>query len=172
MPPQHSTLTPGRDVEMLAALALARSGETVRAKTIVGELEKSYPSETLLKVYWLPTIKAAIELNATNALRNPWYFSKQPRPMNWASPTISAGDSVSRLPSRASLPAGTMDTAAAAEFQKLSDHRGTVLNFVTGALAHLQLGRAYAMAGDTAKAKSAYKISSRSGKTPTPIFPS
>jgi len=48
-------------------------------------------------------------------------------------------------------------TAAAAEFQKLLDHRGIVLNFVTGALAHLQLGRAYAMAGDTAKAKSAYQ---------------
>ena len=47
--------------------------------------------------------------------------------------------------------------AAAAEFQKLLDHRGIVLNFVTGALAHLQLGRAYAMAGDTAKAKSAYQ---------------
>ena len=48
-------------------------------------------------------------------------------------------------------------TAAAAEFQKLLDHRGIVLNFVTGSLAHLQLGRAYAMAGDTAKAKSAYQ---------------
>jgi hypothetical protein len=48
-------------------------------------------------------------------------------------------------------------TAAAAEFQKLLDHRGIVLNFVTGSLAHLQLGRAYAMAYDTAKAKSAYQ---------------
>jgi tetratricopeptide (TPR) repeat protein len=48
-------------------------------------------------------------------------------------------------------------TGAAAEFQKLLDHRGAAVNFVTGALAHLQLGRAYAMAGDTAKAKSAYQ---------------
>jgi hypothetical protein len=48
-------------------------------------------------------------------------------------------------------------TAAAAEFQKLLDHRGIVGNFVTGSLAHLQLGRAYAMAGDTAKAKAAYQ---------------
>ena len=48
-------------------------------------------------------------------------------------------------------------TAAAAEFQRMLDHRGIVLNFVTGALAHLQLGRAYAMAGDTAKAKAAYQ---------------
>ena len=48
-------------------------------------------------------------------------------------------------------------TAAAAEFQKLVDHRGIVGNFVTGSLARLQIGRAYAMAGDTAKAKAAYK---------------
>ena len=48
-------------------------------------------------------------------------------------------------------------TAAAAEFQKLLDHRGIVGNFVTGTLAHLQIGRAYAMAGDTAKAKAAYQ---------------
>jgi hypothetical protein len=47
--------------------------------------------------------------------------------------------------------------AAAAEFQKLLDHRGIVRNWVTGALAHLQIGRAYAIAGDTAKAKGAYQ---------------
>ena len=47
--------------------------------------------------------------------------------------------------------------AAAAEFQKLLDHRGIVVNFVTGSLAHLQIGRAYAMAGETAKAKAAYQ---------------
>jgi eukaryotic-like serine/threonine-protein kinase len=47
--------------------------------------------------------------------------------------------------------------AAAAEFQKILDHRSMVLNFVTGSLAHLEIGRAYAMAGDTAKAKAAYE---------------
>jgi hypothetical protein len=45
---------------------------------------------------------------------------------------------------------------AAAEFQKFIDHRGLVVNFPWGALARLQLGRAYAMAGDSAKAKGAY----------------
>jgi hypothetical protein len=46
---------------------------------------------------------------------------------------------------------------AAAEFQKIIDHRGIVLNSPIGALAHLQIGRAYAMQGDTAKAKAAYQ---------------
>ena len=48
-------------------------------------------------------------------------------------------------------------SAAVAEFEKLLDHRGIVLDFVTGALARLQLGRAYAMSSDSAKAKIAYQ---------------
>jgi eukaryotic-like serine/threonine-protein kinase len=47
--------------------------------------------------------------------------------------------------------------SAAAEFQKFIDHRQIVLNFPLGALAHLELARAYALSGDTAKAKAAYK---------------
>ena len=46
--------------------------------------------------------------------------------------------------------------AAATEFQKFLDHRGVTLNFPLGALAHLGLARAYAMQGDTAKARAAY----------------
>ena len=47
--------------------------------------------------------------------------------------------------------------AAAIEFQKILDHRGIVVNLPIGALAHLQLGRAYIMQGDTVKAKAAYQ---------------
>jgi len=46
---------------------------------------------------------------------------------------------------------------AAAEFQNIIDHRSVVANDVLGALAHLQLGRAYAVYGDTAKSKAAYQ---------------
>jgi hypothetical protein len=46
---------------------------------------------------------------------------------------------------------------AAAEFQKILDHRGLVLNQPIGALAHLGLGRAYVLQGDTAKARTAYQ---------------
>src|SRR5207253_4606800 len=48
-------------------------------------------------------------------------------------------------------------TAAAAEFQKFLNHRGIVLNFPLGALAHVGLARAYAMAGDTAKSRTSYQ---------------
>jgi hypothetical protein len=47
--------------------------------------------------------------------------------------------------------------AAAAEFQKILDHRGTVIDFAVGALAHLGIGRAYALAGEKAKAGAAYQ---------------
>jgi eukaryotic-like serine/threonine-protein kinase len=56
------TLAPGRDVKVLAALASARVGDTPQANMIVEELEKSNPSNTVLKVFWLPALNAAIEL--------------------------------------------------------------------------------------------------------------
>jgi tetratricopeptide (TPR) repeat protein len=46
---------------------------------------------------------------------------------------------------------------AAAEFQKILDHRGVVQNSLVASLAHLGLGRAYAMAGDAGKARAAYQ---------------
>ena len=52
---------------------------------------------------------------------------------------------------------GQQGKEAAAEFQKIIDHRGIVLNFPLGALAHLGLGRAYAIEGDTAKGRAAYQ---------------
>ena len=56
-------LAPGRDVKVLAAMTLARAGDTARATKIVEQLEKSEATNTMLKLYWLPTIHAAIELS-------------------------------------------------------------------------------------------------------------
>ena len=148
-------LSPGRDVRVVAALALARMGDAPRATALVGELERSYATNTLLKLYWLPTINAAIELNKGNSSQSlvsletvaPYELGNAGF-INYLYPAYVRG--------QAYLLAHN-GTAAVAEFQKLLDHGGIVLNFVTGSLAHLQLGRAYAMAGDTAKAKSAYQ---------------
>ena len=57
-------LSQGRDVKVVAALTLARAGNTARAQTMMEELEKTNPSNTMLKVYWVPTIQAAIALNS------------------------------------------------------------------------------------------------------------
>jgi len=151
------TLAPGRDVKMLSALTLARIGETSRAKAIVEELQKSYPSQTVLKVYWLPTIKAAIELNANNSSQALVFLEAAAPYELGAPPQLQLGTLYpAYLRGQAQLMAHN-GNAAADEFQKFLDHRGIVVNFPLGALAHLGLGRAYTLSGDTAKAKTAYQ---------------
>jgi serine/threonine protein kinase/tetratricopeptide (TPR) repeat protein len=149
-------LSPGRDVEMLSALALARSGETARAKTIVAELEKNYPSHTVLKVYWLPTIKAAVELDANNTAQSLVFLEAAAPYELGGPPQFQLGTLYPAYIRGQAYLAAHNGTAAAAEFQKFLDHRGIVINFPLGALAHLGLARAYALSGDTAKAKTAY----------------
>ncbi len=150
-------LAPGRDVKALAALALARVGETARAQAMVEELEKSNPTNTVLKLYWLPTLKAAIEINGGNAAKALESLeSAAPYELGEPPPMQVGTLYPAYLRGQANLLAHN-GVAAVSEFHKLLDHRGIVVNFPTGALAHLQLGRAYAMAGDTAKAKSAYQ---------------
>ena len=146
-------LFPGRDVKVVAALTLARTGDASRAKALVGELQKNYPLNTMLKLYYLPTINAAIEFSRGNS-------SQAIVDLEATAPYELGGTIIQDLypayvRGQAYLLAHN-GTAAAAEFQKLLDHRGIVVNFVTGSLVHLQIGRAYAMAGDTAKAKAGY----------------
>ena len=151
------TLAPGRDVKLFAALLLARVGETAGAKAIVEELEKSYQSDTILKVYWLPTIKAAIELSANHSAQALVFLEAAAPYELGAPPQLQLGTLYpAYIRGQAQLMARN-GTAAATEFQKLLDHRGIVVNFPLGALAHLQIGRAYVMAGNAAQAKSAYQ---------------
>ncbi len=149
-------LSDGRDVKIFSALALARTGDAARAVALAQEVEKGNPTNTLLKAYWLPVINAAIEIskgNSSQAIKTlepaaPYELGGAATAINYLYPAYVRG--------QAYLLAHN-GTAAAAEFQKLLDHSAIVANFVTGSLAHLQIGRAYAMAGDTAKAKAAYQ---------------
>jgi eukaryotic-like serine/threonine-protein kinase len=150
-------LSSGRDVKLVAALTLARAGEASRAKSLAEELEKNYPSNTLLKLYWLPTINAAIDLNKNNP-------SQALLDLNAAAPYDLGSPPPLQLgtiyPAYLRGQAGLLahkGSAAAPEFQKILDHSGIVVNFLTGSLAHLQIARAYAMADDPAKAKAAYQ---------------
>jgi eukaryotic-like serine/threonine-protein kinase len=150
-------LAPGRDVRVLAALALARAGEPARAKTLLAELEKTESGNTMLKVYWFPTLRAAIELSEGAAA--PAVLSLEPAlPYDLGSPPPTASGTLYPAYIRGlAYLAAHNGTAAASEFQKVLDHRGIVLNFPLGALAHLRLARAYTISGDTAKAKAAYQ---------------
>jgi tetratricopeptide (TPR) repeat protein/predicted Ser/Thr protein kinase len=149
-------LSAGRDVKVAAALVLARVGYPLRVKARSEELEKSYPTNTMLQLYWLPTINAAIELdkgNSSQALMDlkaaaPYELGIGGMFINYLYPVYVRG--------QAYLLAHN-GIAAVAEFQKMLDHRGIVGNFVTGALVHLEIGRAYAMQGDSVRAKTAYQ---------------
>jgi serine/threonine protein kinase/tetratricopeptide (TPR) repeat protein len=150
-------LAPGRDVKVLVALALARTGEAAPAQKLSDELARAYPTNTLLNFYWLPTIRAAVQLNrkdANKALESleaaADYELGNPPPFELGSlyPVYIRGE--------AHLAARHGDEAAK-EFQKIVDHRGIVRNYPLGALAHLGLGRARALAGDTAGARAAYQ---------------
>jgi tetratricopeptide (TPR) repeat protein len=145
-------LSPGRDVKVAAALTLARIGDAPRAEALAQELEKSYPTNSMLNLFWLPTIMAATKLNHGNS-------SQALLDLEAAAPyELSNGGNLEPAYVRGqAYSLAHNGVAAAAEFRKLLDHSGVVTNFVTGALAHLQIGRAYAMAGDTAKAKAAYQ---------------
>jgi len=149
--------SPGRDVKVLASLALSRAGDTARAKTMIDELEKTNPFNTVLKVYWLPTLKAAIDLakgNSAEALVSleaaAPYEQGQPPPAQFGTlyPAYLSGYAYL---------AAHNGTAAAAEFQKFLDHRGLVVNFPLATLARVGLGRAYTLSGDKTKAKAAYQ---------------
>jgi hypothetical protein len=108
-------------------------------------------------VYWMPTIRAAAELNAHNPTQAiidleaaaPYELGQPPQlQLGTLYPVYVRG--------QAQLIAHN-GQAAANEFQKILDHRGVVLNYPLGALAHLGLARAHALSGDTAKARTAYQ---------------
>jgi tetratricopeptide (TPR) repeat protein/predicted Ser/Thr protein kinase len=142
-------LAPNRNVLAMAALALARAGDTPGAEKLAAELDKTFPLDTMVQRYWLPTIRAAIALERNDPNRA----------IELSEPT-GDGLTLYLIPVYVRGEAYLMlhdGNRAAAEFQKFIDHRGMVVNFPLGALARLELARAYAMQGDTAKAKAAYQ---------------
>ena len=102
---------------------------------------------------YLPTLQAQLALNRNGATEA---ISKLQTAAPYELAMGNAGPHVVYVRGMAFLDANR-SSEAAAEFQKILDHRGLVANTPMGALAHLQLGRAYAMRGDNAKAKAAYQ---------------
>jgi eukaryotic-like serine/threonine-protein kinase len=149
-------LAPNRDVRVIAALALARASDTPGAEKLAAELDKKFPLDTLVQRYWLPAIRAGVALERKDPKRavellNSASSIELSQPTNL---TVSLCPVYLRGEAYLMLHDGK---GAAAEFQKFIDHRGVVINFPWGALARLGLARAYAMQGDTAKARGAYQ---------------
>jgi serine/threonine protein kinase/tetratricopeptide (TPR) repeat protein len=152
-------LASNRDVQVAAALALARVGKAGQAGVIANKLQSSFPLDTLVTNYWLPCIRAAIALSHANAPQAMAFLAATtPYELAAVHPPFSSGGALypTYLRGEAYLANRHWDQAAA-QFQKILDHRGLVWNFPLGALAHLQIARAYASSGDTAKAAGSYR---------------
>jgi tetratricopeptide (TPR) repeat protein len=142
-------LSHGRDVEILAGIALARSGHGPEAMRLVQQLEKTDPLNTMLHVYWLPTMRGSAELAQGHADRaigvleeTTPYDLAGVLPLGILYPVYVRGQAYLQLHN---------GTAAAAEFQKLIDHPGIVQNFVIGSISRLGLARALAMQAERAQ---------------------
>jgi tetratricopeptide (TPR) repeat protein len=136
-------------------MALARIGDVSRAKAVADDVLKAYPQDTLLQFYSLPSIRAAAELSRGDAAKAE-DFTERSRPYELGTPTDLRPLYPSYVRGEAYL-AMHRGNDAAVEFQRILDHRGLNGNSPLGALAHLQIGRAYAMSGDPAKARTAYQ---------------
>ena len=148
-------MAPGESAKTLAALALAEVKDGAHAETIARELSQRLPKATMLNNVWLPTIRAQIEIsrgNPTEAIRLlqaalPNDLVQDP-PHPFVYPVYARGQAYLRA---------QQASAAAAEFQKILDHRSLTGGFPLEPLAHLGLARARAMSGDNAGARTAYQ---------------
>jgi predicted Zn-dependent protease len=135
--------------ETVLALALALAGDAARAQALADDLIKRSPEDTLVRFIYVPMIHAQLALGHGD-------FSAAIEELQPAARYELSELYIVYVRGEAYL-AAHRGNEAAAEFQKILDHRGIVLNDPIGALAHLQIGRAFAMQGDTAKARAAYQ---------------
>jgi eukaryotic-like serine/threonine-protein kinase len=147
----------GKNVEAFSAVALGLAGDSVRAGQLAAELSNRFPEDTIVQFDYLPMIRAVIALRSGESGKAVEALAPAaPYELGHTNSAITFALYPVYLRGEAYLGA-KQGTAAAAEFQKILDHPGVVGNEPIGALAHLGLGRSYAVTGDSAKAKSAYQ---------------
>jgi serine/threonine protein kinase/tetratricopeptide (TPR) repeat protein len=135
-----------------AGLAQSMTDDTRQATAIVDELSKRFPADTLVNDVWVPSIRGEIEIDRGNP-------GKAIELLQAASP-YEIGFAARLAPIYARGQAylkARQGKEAAAEFQKILDHRGVCAPSPACALSHLQLARARAMSGDTAGARTPYQ---------------
>lgn len=153
-------LSNSREVQYGAALALALIGDSEKAQSIATNLKTKFPEDTSVRFNYVPVIEAQIRLN----------HHRPDEAIEVLKVATITEMGVSRSPINTlfgalypiyfrglSLQALNQGQEAAAEFQKIIDHSGIVGLDPVGALAYLQLGRSYRLAGDSQKARAAYE---------------
>jgi tetratricopeptide (TPR) repeat protein len=152
------TLSTGRDVEAVSAIALGLASDAPQAMRLADDLAKRFPDDTIVQFDYLPMIHAGASLGSGNGARS---SQKAIQALEASTPyELGSIGWVTLYPvylRGESYLAAQRGSAAAVEFQKILDRPGVVVNEPIGALAHLGLARAYAMQGDAPKARAAYQ---------------
>jgi hypothetical protein len=149
-------LVRGKEDESLSAVSLALAGDSPQAERLAADLGKRFPEDTIEQFNLLPMVRAATALRSGDGKRAIDALSPA-APYELGETNTSFTIALYPVYLRGEAFLAAQDGASAAmEFQKILDHYGVVGNEPIGALAHLGLARAYAVSGDSAKAKAAY----------------
>jgi eukaryotic-like serine/threonine-protein kinase len=150
-------ISTGRDVTAMSALAFALAGDSARAARLADDLEQRFPQDTIVRFNLLPAIRAGIAIHEGKADRAidglasgaRYEMAQTAEDLNFVLyPVYLRGEAYL---------AEKKGSDAVTEFQKIIDHPGLVQNELIGALAYLELGRAYSLTHDSSKAKAAYE---------------
>ena len=153
-------MSKGRDAQFGAAIALAFAGDFFQARLLAADLEKRFPEDTLVRSSYLPAVGALIAMNRGNASQAIDLLQvTSPYELGWqGANSIGFAGSLYPVYIRGLAYLTRRNGAeAAAEFQKILDNPGVVVADPIAVLARLQLARASSLAGDRAKAKTAYQ---------------
>src|SRR4029077_4485219 len=140
-------VTTGRDVEYASALALGLAGDSSRSEALADDLDKRFPEDTFVRFPYLPVLRAVSALHRgqpTESVERLQPALHYELAVNGLSVGLYLGGLHSAYVRGEAFVAATQYVEAAAEFQKILDHRGIAGLDPIGALAHLQLGRAFA----------------------------
>jgi hypothetical protein len=154
-------LSNARDVEYAAGLALALSGDASRSEPLADDLEQRFPEDTFARFTYVPVLRALSALehgkptDSVEQLRIALPYELAVNGLNFS--RFYLGGLHSAYVRGEAFVAAHRYVEAAAEFQKILDHRGIVGLDPIGTLAHVQLGRAFALSGDVVRSKTAYQ---------------
>jgi serine/threonine protein kinase/tetratricopeptide (TPR) repeat protein len=158
-----------RDTRAIVMDALPRTGDTARSQKIADDLVRQYPTDTLLNKVFVPLAQARSDLQRNQPVQavarleiaTPYELGTGPGTARYL---------VNYIRGEAFL-GSNQGAKAAAEYQKILDHRGIDPWDVSYSLSHLGLGRAYALQGNSAAAKSAYQDFFAAWKDADPDLP-
>jgi tetratricopeptide (TPR) repeat protein len=150
----------GRDVDYAAAFALALSGDLPQSQALAEDLAREFPEDTSVQFMYLPTLRAMFSLNVhdpTAAIQDLQIASRYDLALGGIGVIGRFGGLYPIYVRGQAYLAAQQPEQAAAEFQRILDHRSIVLVDPMDAMARLSLARALALSGDVVKAKGAYE---------------